>query len=92
MFSEWLFDQCWPPVFNVNIGKFNITVPMSNQKDQDDNVKEEVNVYNIEVCKFGGADGCGYQDKYDNMVMTLILSSFGMDSKKGEYIQRISHG
>ena len=34
MFSERLFDQCWPPGLNKNIGTFKITDAMLNQKDQ----------------------------------------------------------
>ena len=34
MFSERLFDQCWPPGLNKNIGTFKITAAMLNQKDQ----------------------------------------------------------
>ena len=56
---------------------------MLNQKYQEYNVKEDVNLYNIEVFKVGGEYGCGYKDKYDKMVMKVSLSIFGMDAKEG---------
>ena len=83
MFSERLFDQWWPPGLNENILTFNITFHMLNQKDQEENGKEEVNLYKIGVCKFGEEDGCVYQDKDDKMVMTVIFLVLEWIPKKG---------
>ena len=60
-----------------------ITAAMLNQKYQEYNLKGNVNLYNIEVSKVGGEYGCGYQDKYDKVVMTVRLLGFGMDAKEG---------
>ena len=87
MFSERLFDQWWPPGLNENILTFNITFHVLNQKDQEDNGKEEVNLYKIGVCKVGEEDGCVYQDKDDKMVMTVIFLVLEWIPKKGDIFQ-----